>query len=108
MRVCGVDIVLAGHELIRLSLVYAAAKSDSAELRQAIEDARHAASCALALSRPRSGGDELTKIRLEPMYLRDVASSRQRNRPQGQARAVPRRAPARARPAANPARRFAR
>jgi hypothetical protein len=108
MKLCGVDIVLAGHELIKLSHVYAVAKSDSGELRQAIEDAHHAASCALALSRPRSGGDELTKIRLEPMYLRDAASSRHRKRPPAQPRAAPRRPPARARPAANPVRRFAR
>jgi len=108
MRLCGVDVVLAGHELIRLSQVYAAAKSDSGELRQAIEGARIAASYALAPSRPRSGGDELTKIRLEPMYLRDAASSRHRNRPPRQLHAVPRRAPARARPATDPVKRFAR
>jgi len=108
MRLCGLDIVLAGHELIKLSQVYAAAKSDSDELRLAIEDTHHAVSYALALSRPRSGGDELTKIQLEPMYLRDAASSRHRKRPPGQPRAVPRHAPARARPAANPVRRFAR
>ena len=102
------DIVLAGNELIKLSQVYAAAKSDSGELRQAIEGARIAASYALAPSRPRSGGDELTKIRLEPMYLRDAAPSRYRNRPPGQLRAVPRRTPARARPSADPVKRFAR
>ena len=108
MRLCGMDIVLAGHELMKLAQVYASARSDSGELRQAIEEAHHAASCALVLSRPRSGGDELTKIRLEPMYLRDAAPSRQRKRTPGQPRAVPHRSPARARPAANPVRRFAR
>src|SRR5579862_3855050 len=89
MKQCGLDIVLAGHELIKLSLVYAATKSDSGELRRAIEDAHRAAGYALALSRPRSGGDALTKIRLEPIYLRNAASVRHRKRPPGQPRAVP-------------------
>src|ERR1700742_1144970 len=104
MRLCGLDVVRAGHELMKLSLVYAAAKSDSDELRQAIEAAHHTVGCALALSRPRSGGDELTRIRLEPIYLRNAVSARPRKRP----RVVPRRGPARAKPAANPMRRFAR
>ena len=108
VRLCGVDIVLAGYKLIKLAQVYAAARSDSGELRRAIEEAHHAVSSALTPSRPRSGGDKLTKIRLEPMYLRDAMSSRHRKRPPGQPRAVPRRAPARARPAANPVRQLAR
>ena len=108
MRLCGFDIVMAGHELIKLSLAYASAKSDSGELRQTIEKAHHTASYALALSRPRSSGDELTKIRLEPMYLRDAAPSRHRKKPPGQPRLVPRRVPARTRLATNSARRFAR
>src|SRR5579871_2004412 len=90
MRLCGVDIVLAGHALIRLAQVYAAARSDSSELRLAIQSAHDAASDALAFSSPRSGGDALIKIRLEPMRLREAMSSRQRKRPPGQSRAVPR------------------
>lgn len=73
---CGLDLALAGHELINLSQAYASAKCASEEAYRAIEDAYHAASCALAVSRRRSGGDGLTKIRLEPMYLRDTPSRR--------------------------------
>jgi hypothetical protein len=57
------------------------AKCDSEAARWAIEDAHHAASCALTVSRRRSGGDRLTKIRLEPMYLRDTPSRRRQQRP---------------------------
>jgi hypothetical protein len=97
MTLCGQDVVLAGHELINLAQVYAAAKSDGEEVRQAIDEAHHAAVCAVTGSRRRSDGDDLTKIRLEPMYLRDATASRPRKRPLGTPRAIPRRAPARAR-----------
>jgi hypothetical protein len=107
MTLCGLDIVLAGHELIRLSQVYALARSDSGERRQAIEGAYHAAIDTLTLSRRRSGGDELTKIRLEPMYLR-AAPSRHRKRLPERLRVTLRRATAGARSPASPSRRFAR
>ncbi|HET7886133.1 MAG TPA: hypothetical protein VFL62_07915, partial [Bradyrhizobium sp.] len=76
MTFCGLDLALAGHELINLSEAYGSAKCASDGAHRAIEDAYHAASCALAVSRRRSGGDRLTKIRLEPMYLRDTPSRR--------------------------------
>src|SRR5579864_223955 len=56
MIFCGLDVALAGHELINLSQAYAAAKCDSEEARRAIEDAHRAASCALTVSRRRSDG----------------------------------------------------
>lgn len=104
MALCGLDIVSAAHELIHLSGVYATAKIESDELRHALEEAHHAISRALAVSR-RLSGDDLIKIRLEPMYLRDL---RHRQRPKGRPRVVSRRAPLRARPASGPATRFAR
>src|SRR5579864_3329053 len=48
MALCGLDPVLAGHELINLAEVYAAAKPDSDEFRHAIEKARQATLTALA------------------------------------------------------------
>jgi hypothetical protein len=93
MSLCGLDIVQAGHELINLSELYAAARIDSDELRHAIEEAHHAAGKALAVSR-RLSGDNLIKIRLEPIRLRDV---RYRNGPIDRPRTVSRRAPPRAR-----------
>jgi hypothetical protein len=106
ITLCGLDTVRAGHELIDLAEIYATAKTDGDELRQAIEKSRQATMTALAASRPRSS-DRLIKIRLEPMYLRDAASSRHRRNQPGRPRAAPRRAPSRARPASGPARRFA-
>lgn len=105
MALCGLDIALAGHEMIHLSQVYAGAKSDGAALRSTIEEAHLAACRALTASRMRSGGDELTKIRIEPMRLRDAWD---RKRPAERPRAAPRRVPRGVRPAASPARRFAR
>jgi hypothetical protein len=81
MNFFGLNIALAGHELINLSQAYAVAKYASEAAHQAIEDAHHAASCALTVSRRRSGGDRLTKIRLEPMYLHDMPSRRRQQRP---------------------------
>jgi hypothetical protein len=75
----GLDMVRAGHELINLSAVYAIAKTDSAELRQAVERALQATSTALAVF-PRRSGDDLIKIRPEPMYLPKVVNPRRRNR----------------------------
>lgn len=77
MALFGFDTVLAGHELINLSQVYASARSDSGEFRREIEQAIEAASLALVVSRCHSH-DELTKIRLEPMYLRNAAYPRGR------------------------------
>ena len=89
MTLCGLDIALAGHELANLSHVYAVTKCASDDARRAIEEAHHAAGDALTVSRWGSGGDGLTKIRLEPMYLRDMPSRRRRpplGRPGGVAR----------------------
>jgi hypothetical protein len=80
MALFGLDIVLAGRELTNLSEVYATAKADSVELRREIERALHAASTALAVSR-RSSRNDLTKIQLEPIYLRDTKYLRRRNGP---------------------------
>ena len=104
MALCGLDTVRAGHELINLAEVYAAAKTDGDELRQAIEKAHQAAMTALAVSRPPSG-DGLIKIRLEPMRLREAASSRTRRSPLGRPHVPYRRDPLRARTGS--ARRFA-
>jgi hypothetical protein len=102
MALCGLDMVSAGHELIHLSRVYATAKIDSDELRHSIEEAHQATGRALAVSR-RHSGDDLIKIRLEPIHLRD---SRHRQNPLSRPRVVSRRE-LRARPASGPATRFA-
>ena len=107
MALCGLDIVLAGHELTNLSEIYAAAKIDSDERRHAIEKARQATIVALAASRQLSGNG-LIKIRLEPMGLRDAASSHPRKILPGRRYVASRRARPRARPASGPATRFAR
>ena len=91
MALCGLDAVLAGHGLINLAEIYAAAKIDSDELRRAIKEAHQATTIALAGSR-RLSGDRLISIRLEPMNLRDAASSRDRKRPIPRHRVVSRRA----------------
>ncbi len=67
----GLNIVLAGRELINLSQIYASTKIDSDELRREIEKASRAAMAALAASR-RPSRDALIRIRLEPIYLRDA------------------------------------
>jgi hypothetical protein len=102
MRLCGLDIVLAGHELINLSEIYASAKVDSDEVRRSIEEAHHAISSALSVSHGRSGGDYLIKIRLEPMHLRDATSSRDPKRLRRPYLVSPR-LPPRATPASSPA-----
>lgn len=107
MALCGLDIVLAGHELINLSEIYAAAKVDSDELRRAIEGVRQAAMTALAASRQLSGNG-LIKIRLEPMGLPNASSSRTRKSLPGRPGVTSRRARPRVRSASNPATRFAR
>jgi hypothetical protein len=106
MALCGLDTVLAGHELIKLSQLYATTNVHGDSLRRSIEDAHDATMAALAISRKRSG-DSLIDIRLEPMGLR-VAASRRRRRPLSRPRAVVDRAPLGARFGAGPARRFAR
>ena len=83
MASLGMNIAQAGHELINLSEIYSLAKTDSDELRRDIENAFRAIGAALAASR-HSSRDDLIKIRPEPMYLRDVASPRKRNKPLGQ------------------------
>jgi hypothetical protein len=91
LALCGLDVLLAGHELINLAATYAAAKIDSEGHRRAIEKARQATMTALAGSR-RFSGDGLISIRLEPMNLRDAAPSGHRNRPIPRHRVVSRRA----------------
>jgi hypothetical protein len=107
MALCGLDALLAGHELINLADVYAAAKIDSDEHRRAIREAHQATTTALAGSR-RLSGDGLISIRLEPMNLRDAAPSRHRKMPIGRHRVASRRAQPRVRSASIPATRFAR
>jgi hypothetical protein len=82
MASLGTNLARSGHELINLSEIYAVAKTDSDELRRDIEKAFRAVSAALVSSRY-SSGDDLFKIRLEPMYLCDVASTRKRNKTPG-------------------------
>jgi hypothetical protein len=98
----GLDILRAGDELIHLSEIYAAARIDSEECRRTIEYTYHAASCALGVRSRRSGGDELTRIRLEPMALRET-TSRRRARQYCSRPHVTRRAPSRARSASRSA-----
>lgn len=112
MRLGGLDMERAGDQLISLSEIYATATIDSDEIRHAIEKARHAASCALGVAQRRTGVDELTRIRLEPISLQDTAlhdtalreaalhdaAWRRRARPHGRPSVIPRRAPARAMP----------
>lgn len=88
MASLGLNIARAGHQLIDLAEIYSLAKTDSDELRDDIEEAFRAISAALAASR-HSSRDDLIKIRLEPMYLRDVASPHKRNKPFGQPRTAP-------------------
>jgi hypothetical protein len=90
----GLDMVRAGHELINLAEAYATAAADS---RLAIERALQATSTALAVSRRLSGND-LIKIRPEPMNLPEAAYPRQRNRPLRQPRVVSPHAAPRAKP----------
>jgi hypothetical protein len=75
----GMNIAQAGHELINLSEIYSLAKTDRDELRRDIENACRAISASLAASR-HSSRDDLIKIRLEPIYLRDVSFPRKRNK----------------------------
>ena len=105
MALCGLDIARVGHELINLSQAYAVTKCASDEAHRAIDDAHHAACYALTVSRKRSGGDRLTKIRLEPMGLRDMPS-RRRHQPFGRPRATARRAQQQFRPAVRPSAQF--
>jgi hypothetical protein len=107
MALCGLDVLLAGHELINLADCYAAAKIDSDEHRRAIKEAHQATTIALAASR-RLSGDGLISIRLEPMNLRDAAPSGYRKRPIGRHRAVLSRAQPRIKSTSIPAARFAR
>jgi hypothetical protein len=78
----GMNIAQAGYELINLSEIYSLAKTDSDELRRDIERGFRAVSAALMASRDPSR-DDLIKIHLEPMYLRDGASPRKRTKPLG-------------------------
>jgi len=75
LALLGLDMVEAGHALIDLSIVYATAKTDSARLRHDIDRALLAADAALATSRGPSRHD-LTRIRLEPIYLPRAEYSR--------------------------------
>ena len=81
MAAFGMNISLAGHELINLSQIYASATTDSDELRHAIEQAFRATMAALAASR-RLSCDALIRIRLEPMQLSDSPDFLERSRAQ--------------------------
>ena len=107
LALCGLDVLLAGHELINLADAYAAAKIDSDEHRRAIKQAHQATMTALAGSR-RLSGDGLISIRLEPMNLRDATPSRYRKKTIGRHRVVLSRAQPRVKSASIPAARFAR
>ena len=96
MNLLGLNIVLAGQELIKLSEVYATATIDSDGIRHEIEEAYHATSIALAASR-RLSRNSLIKIRLEPMVLRDPGYPLNRRRPLGRSPAVSRQAGRRSR-----------
>src|SRR3569832_2910430 len=78
MTFFGLDVARAGRVLINLSQAYAAAKCAGERAQRAIENAHYAASCALSVRRRRSEGERLTRIRLEPIYLRDTHSRRRR------------------------------
>jgi hypothetical protein len=75
LALLGLDMMEAGHALIDLSIVYATAKTDSVRLRHDIERALQAADAALARCRGPSHHD-LTRIRLEPIYLPRAEYSR--------------------------------
>ena len=96
MNLLGLNVVLAGHELIKLSEVYATATTDRDGIRHEIEEAFHAASIALAASR-RLSRNSLMKIRLEPMVLRDAGHPLNRSRPLGRSPMVSRHAGRRSR-----------
>jgi hypothetical protein len=83
MAAFGVDIALAGHELIKLSEIYASAKTDSDNLRREIERTFRATRAALAATR-RPSRDALIRIRLEPMVLRNTGYPRKQNGRLGQ------------------------
>jgi len=82
MNLLGLNIVMAGHELINLSEVYATATTEGDGIRHEIEEAFHATNIALAASR-RLSRNSLIKIRLEPMVLRDAGYPLSRRRPLG-------------------------
>jgi hypothetical protein len=75
LALLGLDTIEAGHALINLSIAYATAKTDSAQLRDDIDRALQAADAALATSRGPSR-HHLINIRLEPIYLPRAEYSR--------------------------------
>jgi hypothetical protein len=83
MAFFGLDMALAGRELIYLSEIYATAKNDSNEIRRGIEQAFLNITTALAASRRLSGND-LTNIPVEPINFRQVRYHRMQNWPLGQ------------------------
>jgi len=83
MAFFGLDMAVAGRELIYLSEIYATTKCDSSEIRQEIEQAFLAVTIALAASRRLSGND-LTNIPVEPIYLREMRYHLMQNRSLGQ------------------------
>ena len=92
MALLGFNIAIAGRELINLSEIYASPTTDSDKLRREIEKSFRAARAAMAVS-PHPSRDNLIRIRLEPMCLRDGIYPRKRNRPPGQRRMVSLRTP---------------
>jgi hypothetical protein len=83
MALFGLNLVVAGHELIDLSKLYAKAKIDSEELRNEIEETLGAIRVALAVNR-RPSGNDLIQFSHEALYLSGVGFRRNRmssNRP---------------------------
>jgi hypothetical protein len=105
MALCGIDLAKAGHGLIHLSEIYAAAKTESKELRRAIETAYEAAISALAVSQHRSG-DRLMRIRLEPMVLNAAIAPQPPLRSFARPRIVPSATPRQARATKRPVRKL--
>ena len=68
MGLFGLNLFVAGHELIDLSKLYAKAKTDSDELRNEIEDTLGAIRVALAVNR-RPSSNDLIKFSHEALYL---------------------------------------
>jgi hypothetical protein len=81
MELRGLNIALAGRELIKLSDIFATVRGGDDAVRREIEEARHAITAALGVYPRRSSHDDVTNIRLEPIHLRRMAYQRWRNRP---------------------------
>jgi hypothetical protein len=70
----GLDMTRVGHALIDLAHAYASAGTDSGKVRHRINKAVRATDTALKITR--RSRDALTRIRLEPIYLRNTVPQR--------------------------------